>query len=220
MNNRLIAIGDIHGCSSALAVILKLIEPSVTDTIVTLGDVIDWGPDSKGVIDTLLTLDKQCNLVPILGNHEDMLLYAHRSNSELNSWLHSGGQKTLDSYGPLASLADIPPSHMQFLKTFRPCFETDDHIFVHANYCWYSPLKDQPSSLLRWISIEESEPKPHLSGKTVILGHLPGPIRNGGFFQCLDTGCGLGGCLTAMDLGTGHLWQVDEIGQVRQGGLA
>src|SRR4051812_32726731 len=108
MNERLIAIGDIHGCSSALRRLCELIQPTKTDTIVTLGDVIDWGPDSKGVIDTLLELSSQCRLVSILGNHEEMLLYANRSDSELKNWLHSGGQRMLDSYGERSALSDIP----------------------------------------------------------------------------------------------------------------
>lgn len=210
MTNRIIAIGDIHGCSSALSKILDLVQPSPTDTVVTLGDVIDWGPDSRGVIEILLELRQHCHLIPILGNHEEMLLYADRSISEFKNWLHSGGQKTLDSYGSGTTLADVPLSHTEFLRSFRRCFETKDHIFVHANYCWYSPLDQQPPSLLRWISIEETIPRPHLSSKTVILGHQPGPVRDGGFFQCIDTGCGLGGHLTAIDAGTGRLWQVEE----------
>src|SRR5438874_1847670 len=116
MKDRIIAIGDIHGCSSALSSIIESISPTKHDTIVTLGDVIDWGPDSRGVVDKLIHLSKQCTLVPLLGNHEEMLLYADRSRSALDNWLHCGGQETLHSYGPGALLHNIPDAHVQFLK--------------------------------------------------------------------------------------------------------
>ena len=178
----------------------------------TLGDVIDWGPDSRGVIDQMIELSEECNLISLLGNHEEMLLYAHRSSSEFQNWMHSGGDKTLESYGPRALCRDIPDAHLRFLKSFRPFHETETHIFVHANYCWYSRMEEQSPSLLRWISIEESMPKAHLSGKTVVLGHAPGALRDYGFCRCIDTGCGFGGQLTAIDVTSGDCWQVNEGG--------
>ena len=70
MNPRTIAIGDIHGCSAAFDAILEAIRPRPDDCIVTLGDYINRGPDSRGVIETLVKLKDHCLLVPLLGNHD------------------------------------------------------------------------------------------------------------------------------------------------------
>ena len=96
---RVIAIGDIHGCSTALEKLLAAIKPGKSDTIVTLGDHIDWGPDSRGVLDMLISLSHRCRLISLLGNHEEMLLAARQSRSELVYWMKLGGTATMDSYG-------------------------------------------------------------------------------------------------------------------------
>src|ERR671921_455665 len=72
MPGRTIAVGDIHGCSSAL----DAIRPRNDDVVVTLGDYINRGPDSRGVIDRLIDLGRRCRLVPLLGNHDQMLFEA------------------------------------------------------------------------------------------------------------------------------------------------
>src|SRR4029453_4765190 len=74
MPGRTIAIGDIHGCAAALGALVAAIEPTADDTLVALGDYVDRGPNSRGVLDELLALAKRCRLVPLLGNHEIMLL--------------------------------------------------------------------------------------------------------------------------------------------------
>lgn len=70
MASRAIAIGDIHGCLDALAALIDAIGPGPEDTLVTLGDHIDRGPDSPGVLDRLIALAGRCRLVPLLGDHE------------------------------------------------------------------------------------------------------------------------------------------------------
>lgn len=74
MSGRLIAIGDIHGCSAALDAVLSALQPHLTDTIIPLGDYVDRGPDSRGVLEQLIALGKRTRLIPILGNHDEMLL--------------------------------------------------------------------------------------------------------------------------------------------------
>src|SRR5262249_47793301 len=76
MAGRTIAIGDIHGCPDALAALLDAVAPGREDTVVTLGDYIDRGPDSRRVLDRLIALAGRCRLVPLLGNHEEALLSA------------------------------------------------------------------------------------------------------------------------------------------------
>src|SRR3954470_11444972 len=95
---RLFAVGDVHGCSTALRTLIAAIHPRPEDTIVTLGDYIDWGPDSRGVIEQLIGLSSSCHLVPLLGNHEEMLLDALGSDVKLRAWLDQGGEQTLLSY--------------------------------------------------------------------------------------------------------------------------
>src|SRR5262249_51923506 len=99
MAGRTIAIGDIHGCRDALAALLDAIAPGPQDTLVTLGDHIDAGPDSRGVLDLLLALSGRCRLVPLLGDHEDMLAAALGDTTALRRWLACGGTQTLRSYG-------------------------------------------------------------------------------------------------------------------------
>src|SRR5215471_4400812 len=98
MPDRIVAIGDIHGCSAALKALLENFRPLPTDTIVTLGDYIDRGPDSRAVLDLLLDLRDQCTLSPLLGNREEMLLAARESRSSLQHWLKFGAEATLRSY--------------------------------------------------------------------------------------------------------------------------
>jgi len=213
-SGRLIAIGDVHGHNLALQALLEQIVPGKDDIIVTLGDYINRGPDSRGVIETLLKIQDQCQLIPILGNHEEMMLDSRDDCHAEQRWMYQRGKATLESYGDNAGIGQIPQSHWRFLSQCRPYYETEHFIFTHANYCWYSALDQQPSSLLRWLSLEESEPRPHVSEKTVILGHTPGAIRDFGFCRCIDTGCGFGGRLTAMNVDTKESWQVTESGEV------
>ena len=136
--SRTIAIGDIHGCATALAALIDTIDPDPSDTLVFLGDFIDRGPESRRVLDRVIDLAGRCRVVPILGNHEEMLLDALRDTANLAKWLKCGGAYTLRSYGwemggVRRRLEDwIPPHHRAFLSSCLQFFETDTHIFVHA----------------------------------------------------------------------------------------
>lgn len=212
MTGRLIAIGDIHGHALALQGLLGLIRPEPEDVIITLGDVVNRGPDSRGVIESLLRLQERCSLIPLLGNHEEMMLDVRHDQYAMDRWRSHGGTETLLSYGANLVVNNIPESHWQFLESFRSYHETEEYIFTHANFIWHSAMDQQPESLLRWTSLEDAEPRPHISGKTAILGHTPGQIRNRRHYRCIDTGCGFGGRLTAMNILTGQCWQVNERG--------
>lgn len=104
---RTIAIGDIHGCSVSLAALIDAIDLQPQDNIVALGDFIDRGIDSKGVLDQLIALQSKCNLVPILGNHDEMMLHARDGKSDFQFWLNCGGDTALDSYGSTSQLSSI-----------------------------------------------------------------------------------------------------------------
>jgi serine/threonine protein phosphatase 1 len=222
---RTIAIGDIHGCSAALAALLDSIRPGPQDTVILLGDYIDRGPDSRGVLDQLLALATHCRLIALLGNHEAMLLAAIRDTAAVPLWLSCGGVQTLRSYGwvrggPRRRLRDwIDQPHWQFLTRCVRYHETDRHLFLHAGYVAELPLAEQPAEALLWRVTDPRTTRPHGSGKTAIVGHTPqhsGEILDLGFLICIDTNCHRGGWLTALEVHTGEIWQTDAQGRLRR----
>jgi serine/threonine protein phosphatase 1 len=211
---RIIAIGDIHGCSTALAALLLAIDLQPDDTIVALGDYVDRGLDSKGVLDQLIALADRCRLLPILGNHDEMMLRARDGRDDFKFWMNCGGITALDSYGSTGRLDLIPAAHFRFLERCLSHFETETHFFVHANYRPDLPLDKQDDHTLRWLSLRDFVPGPHCSGKVAVLGHTPQPdVLDIGHLICLDTGCCNGGWLTALEVGSKQVWQVDERGR-------
>lgn len=216
MTGRTIALGDIHGCAAALETLLKAIAPQAEDTIITLGDYIDRGPDSRGVIDQLLKLADQCKHVPLIGNHEVMMMMARENSEEFEFWRECGGKETLESYGGDWDL--IPDSHFQFIDDCGLAYETDTHIFAHANYEAQKPMAEQDDFVLLWRHLSMEMPAPHSSGKTVVVGHTPqlnGEILDVGHLICIDTFCFGAGWLTAMDVESGITWQADRGGKLR-----
>lgn len=194
MPERLFAVGDVHGCSTALKTLIEVIDPQPDDTIVTLGDYVDWGPDSRSVIRQLIELSGRCRLIPLLGNHEEMLLQSLESDSALRAWLDFGGEQTLLSY-PYDGTNIIEPAHVEFIRGCRDFFETDGFIFTHANVDTNLPMDRQPSLRLRWEPVEPDRQRPHVSGKTVVVGHTPqtgGEVLDLGFLLCTDTYCSRG----------------------------
>ena len=219
MAGRTIAIGDIHGCSTSLRALLDAISPEPHDTIVTLGDYIDGGIDSRGVLDQLIAFEERRPLVALLGNHEEMMLAARKSAGELERWLQFGGQATLASYDGREQLRAVPQEHWRFLERCKLYHSAKNHFFVHANY---EPrtllLKGQNRNLLLWTNLRDYTPGPHYSGRIAIVGHTPQPngeILNLGHLVCIDTNCWQGGWLTAFDVESGQVWQVDERGELR-----
>lgn len=215
--HRTIAIGDIHGHLQALDAILAAIAPGADDTLVILGDLIDCGPDSKGVLDRLIELSKSLHVVTILGNHEEMMVNAAQSRSELRFWLNFGGRETLESYGPAGNRRLVPEGHLSFLRQLPLFYETETHFFIHANYDPIRSLAQQDRSTMLWKHLDEIPP-PHVSGKIAIVGHTPqreGRILDLPHLKCIDTDCGHGGILTALDVDSGEIWQVDEFGRKR-----
>jgi serine/threonine protein phosphatase 1 len=217
---RTIAIGDVHGCSPALEAVLKAIEPVADDTLITLGDYVDRGPDSRGVIEKLLAVAKRCRLIPILGNHEEMMLAIVDEQMPPDDWLRFGGAATVASYGEAApGVPVLPPEHESFIRRCESYYETDTHILLHANYDPQLPMDEQDLSTIRWLSLRTTIPPAHFSGKTVILGHTPsksGEVLDLGYLKCIDTYCYGGGWLTALELTTGELWQADRDGRLRE----
>jgi serine/threonine protein phosphatase 1 len=218
---RLLVIGDIHGCSRAYDTLLAAVQPAPDEHVITLGDYVDRGPDSSGVLQRLLALEKKCRLVPLRGNHDQMMLAA-RDNAEAHYlWLECGGKATLASYsvlGDSGKLVDVPDSHWNFLE--NRCVdwhETETHFFVHANAHPEMPLRDQPEYILLWEKLEF--PLPHCSGKIMVCGHTSqrsGVPLNLGHTVCIDTWVYGDGWLTCWDIRTGRIWQANQKGEMRE----
>ena len=217
MPNRTIAIGDIHGCVDALRSLLAVIQPDSTDTIIPLGDYIDRGPNSAGVISIMTELISVCTLIPILGNHEIMMNNGLKNRREFEFWMFNGGKQTLQSYG--GDMNNMPMHHRTFINFCKPYHETDTHIFLHAAYDHMLPMQQQPDDLLFWTHIDERfMPEPHISGKTVICGHTPqseGDIGDLGHIKMIDTFCYGDKWLTAYDVDTGEYIQARTDGMLR-----
>jgi serine/threonine protein phosphatase 1 len=219
---RIIAIGDIHGCSTALATLVAGLKPTADDTLIMLGDAVDRGPDSRDVIRQLIAVRDECRLICIQGNHEQMLLDALDGRMPIQEWLVHGGAETLDSYHKGGGMNALESEHVEFIRSWGDVYESDSHFFAHGNYLASRPLDRQPWRDLRWQSLKWHTPEPHISGKTAVLGHTSnkqGEILNLGYILCIDTYCHGGGWLTAFDATTGRVWQSNDRGDFRNAEL-
>jgi serine/threonine protein phosphatase 1 len=212
------AIGDIHGCARELESLLAALPLAHGDTVVCVGDYIDRGPDSRGVIDILRDLARRPDLQTVFlkGNHEDMCLaYVGRTGRWAEAWLLNGGAATLKSYGVDARAAgpevadSMPRPHLEFLEALQPSFRAGDHLVVHAGIRPGRAWEAQDEEDLFWIR-EEFILAPHGLPETIVFGHTPHrsvlvdlPYKIG-----IDTGCVYGGALTAIELGERRLYQV------------
>ncbi len=214
--NRTLAIGDIHGCRIALDALLEKVKPDATDTLILLGDYVDRGTDTRGVLDRLIRLVDETHLVAIRGNHDIMLMEA-RTQSDLyfHQWLAVGGGATVASYG--GSLDNVPPEHWRFLQNTLPFYETEAHIFVHAGAEFETPMPEQHVGILYWEKLRN--PQAHFSGKTVVVGHTSqksGLPLDLGHTVCIDTfAYGSGGYLSCWNIATGEIVQANEAGETR-----
>jgi serine/threonine protein phosphatase 1 len=214
---RTIAIGDIHGCLDQLNALLAAIGPTSQDHLIFLGDYVDRGPDSAGVLNRVMGLSKELKVSAIMGNHEQMMLDARLDADALLEWVMNGGDATLFSYaGNKATLRDVPTAHWRFLESgLAPYVETETHLFVHANVYPDLAMEEQPDYMLRWERCDESAP--HRSGKVIVCGHTPQKSRRPlvrDHLICVDTAAFHDGFLTGVDVGGGKVWQAGKDGRV------
>jgi serine/threonine protein phosphatase 1 len=183
------AIGDIHGCRDKLVRLLELLHyDPAADRLIFLGDYIDRGPDSKGVIDVLLDLQHEnaANIF-LMGNHEDNFLTyldACRTAEGASYWLTEpffagGGVATLQSYCPglrhpfAERVIDaMPPTHLAFLANLRLYWTNQHYIAVHAGVRPGIALERQDENDLLRIRGPFLY-TPHGLGKCVVFGHTP-----------------------------------------------
>lgn len=223
------AIGDIHGCLDKIRRLLDILryDPAI-DRLIFLGDYIDRGPDSRGVIDLMLHLQREnpANIF-LMGNHEDnFLTYVQACTTQEGAsyWLKEpffagGGIATLQSYCPGMRnpyeerlIEAIPPGHLSFLIDLQLYWTNEEYIAVHAGVRPGIPLKQQYENDLLRIRGPFLH-TPHRLGKCVVFGHTPSPdIRRDDDKVGIDTGAcyeGMGyGKLTAFCLHTQQTFQV------------
>ena len=133
-------------------------------------------------------------------------------------WLAYGGEATLRSYDA-RDLGGVWPQHIEMLAACPVYFETRRHFFVHGNYQPNAPLARQPARGADVGVAQEAVPGPHISGKTAIMGHTAqktGRIFDLGHLKCIDTWCYGEGCLTALEVYTGEVWQASKDGRLRK----
>jgi serine/threonine protein phosphatase 1 len=185
MGRRLV-IGDIHGCLKTLQSLLeKKIMLSREDEVYFVGDYIDRGPDSKGVLDYLIELiENGYQTVFIRGNHEEMLIESFSGEMYFHPWIYNGGGATLDSFGLtqeeyLALPVDqkLPSKYMEFLSHTTYYVELDKTFIVHAgfNFMDENPFHDLDAMIWsRNFDYDRFKAK----GKPVIHGHTPNSLES------------------------------------------
>ena len=205
--NRLLAIGDIHGCLDQLKELMDKVMPTSGDKVIFLGDYVDRGPASAGVINYLIEFGIAFPATIFLrGNHEQMFAN-YLEGHDPAMFLINGGLKTLDSYQHSGQWP-MPAAHNTFLQDLINCYETEDYIFAHAGLRPDIPLFEQDINDLLWIR-QEFISSSYDWGKTVVYGHTP--LKKPFLTETrigLDTGCVYGRQLTCCELRTRQIWQV------------
>ena len=217
------AISDIHGCLDSLHRLLAQLPADAE--LIFLGDCIDRGPRSAGVIEHLLQLRERRPCVFLMGNHEWMMLEALRSGEYLGSWLAQGGRETLASYhldlrhvqaDPAALWERLPSLHRAFFRSLQPYHETETHLFVHAGIdVSLKTMAEQPLQTLLWIREPFLSRAASWEGKPVVFGHVPtftqgsavGEVLRLGRCRGIDGGCVYGGALLALDTASGKVYR-------------
>ena len=220
----ILAIGDIHGYLRPLQALLAQVPFRQDDLLVFTGDYVDKGPDVKGVIDCLLGWSKIHRAIFLRGNHDQMLLDAHREPAKISLWECLAGENPLASYGQGSTsmlMSKVPSKHWTFLATeCRDYFETPDLIFVHGGIRPDVEPANEELARLQWTTLAEATA--HSSGRTVICGHSPqrsGKITDLGHTICIDTNIADGGWLSCLALDTFEFWRANVDGQLRSGVL-
>lgn len=214
---RTFVIGDIHGCLDEVNRLLDHLDPTAADTLVFLGDYVDRGRQSRGVIERLIRLRAEgAHTVFLKGNHEDMFLgyLGEGRGHHGDMFLHNGGEATLRSYGVDAPSvarvrAAVPPAHVEFLQSLVLEYRHGHFLCTHAGVDPRRPLESQREEDLLWIR-DEFLFKPHPFPCTVVFGHTPQrdvlvdlPYKIG-----IDTGLVYHNKLTCLELDEHRLYQI------------
>jgi serine/threonine protein phosphatase 1 len=197
------AIGDIHGSLRLLQALIARCRHHAGDQqaiFVFLGDYVDRGPDSAGVVRAIMKLQAELpdRVIALKGNHEAMALDAVEGKVPADFWLTQGGAETLRSYG-VANARELPDDHVRWLRALPLHHDDGRRFFVHAGIDPDRPLDAQRERALLWIREPFlSDPRDH--GRLIVHGHTPqtngAPDLRANRLN-LDTGAVFGGPLTA-----------------------
>jgi serine/threonine protein phosphatase 1 len=232
---RAYAVGDIHGRLDLLELLLAEIaedaraRPSKRTYIIFLGDLIDRGPDSAGVVERLRNYRPDfATPIFLAGNHEEVMLRVLRGEPDiLSDWLKFGGAECLASYGIDAGTlkrmapdnaaellqSKVPSTHIDFLEGFADTFRFGDYLFVHAGIRPGIPLAEQDQFDLRWIR-EPFLSGSHEHGPIVVHGHtIVRQVEERAHRICIDTGAYHSGILTAVGIEDDQRWYLSVTGQ-------
>jgi predicted phosphodiesterase len=211
MTGRLIAVGDIHGCNIEFEELLKQLELTGDDRLVLLGDLVNRGPNSPAVID----LARSVRSVPLLGNHELRLL----------KYRKTGDRKYMKEHDLETSEA-LRPEDWAYLESMQLTYEEPDlnTVFVHGGFLPNEPWQKQPAEVVTRIQVVDKDGRPQKRADDpdapawadlwggppfVVYGHTPRPeIYKLKWSIGIDTGCVLGGYLTAYILPERRVLQV------------
>jgi Calcineurin-like phosphoesterase len=192
-NKRVYVIGDIHGRSDLLDKMVEEIErdlrknPAADGLTVTLGDYVDRGPDSRGVLDRLAGNPFPTKYIALKGNHEALFEAFLRDPSVASQWRRLGGLETLHSYGVSVAAVMIgkgfeeasralqkavPEEHLRFLGSLTLSMSVGEYFLCHAGVRPGTPLEHQRAEDLLWIRDEFLNSKTSF-GKVVVHGHTP-----------------------------------------------
>lgn len=197
------AIGDIHGCLDELNELIDKIMNKNPDKVIFLGDYVDRGPDSRGVIERLIQFKKEFDgAIFIKGNHDAIMFSALTSYIDRQFWLQIGGDVVIEQY---ETYPDIPEEHYNFLKNLKYFYDDGTHLFVHAgipcekSFDIKNPSKDDLETMM-WAR-EDFLPYEHALDRIVVHGHSISKeprmfLRKIG----VDTGCYANGTLTALEI--------------------
>jgi serine/threonine protein phosphatase 1 len=241
---RVYAVGDVHGRRDLFEVLVAAIDaddaaaPPAETTVILLGDLVDRGADSAGVISLARAWQQRRRVRILAGNHEEMFLRSFTSLETFRHFLRHGGRETVLSYGvDRAAFAQadmeeaqdmmraaVPAGDIAFLKGFEDMIAIGDYLFVHAGIDPAVPIEEQKVHDLRWIR------EPFLSnvesyGQVVVHGHTisEAPEDRGNRIG-IDTGAFMTGRLTAVALEGTHRRYIEAVesenGTVANGLLA
>ena len=227
--SRVYAVGDVHGCLDLLDALSRAIEEDdaargqADTTIILLGDLVDRGPDSAGVLAFVRAWAKRRRVRILMGNHEEMFLDSFEKTEVLRAFLRFGGKETLLSYpiDPATyAAADIeetqalmraavPQADLDFIRGFEDSIAIGDYLFVHAGIMPGLPLEAQKKADLRWIRqpfLDHAQP----FGPVVIHGHTiydRAEVRSNRIG--IDTGAYQSGRMTALGLEGTDRWLLE-----------
>ena len=225
---RTLVVGDIHGKLQLFEELLKKAEykPGV-DFLLLIGDLVDRGEDSRGVVERAIELKNQAPdaVVVLRGNHEEMMLNSTaRPHAEASdAWLKTGGVECLKSYTDESGNVNIPARHIEFLSSLPSWYEDDNAIYVHASLpkmtdgSFLHPSFSPDSSELMWGRNRRFFSE--YEGKLVVFGHTIAGQLFGEWGQvwqrddliAVDTGAYMTGVLSAVELPSRNVYQVGEL---------